>query len=317
MRVTVVMPMKNAAGYVSAAVDSVLTSAADFDGELEIIVVDDGSNDESTAIVAAMNRRPVRLIGNEGSGIAHALNTGITAATGDVMMRCDADDLYEPGRIASQVRSLTKHSEYVAVCGGFSAIDSAGRLVKRFKCGDEEVDITAELLQGKARTSLCTFAIRTDALRRAGACRAWFETAEDLDLQFRIGGMGSVLYRPGNTYLYRLHNSSTVHTQPTTRREAYAAMASRFAEQRLKTGVDDLMLGVLPPVPEGSASYTGDQHIADLLLGDAWSLVEQGEQWKALRQAFRSCSHDPAKLSRWRHIAVVALRGAISAIKVR
>src|SRR5688572_28275653 len=124
--VSVIMPMRNARPFVADAVRSVLAQNS---VELEIIVVDDGSTDGSGDIVRGMTDPRVRMVQGPEKGIAAAFNTGLAAARGDLLARCDADDFYPAGRLSWQVAALEKLPEYGAVCGYYSTIDPRGRLV--------------------------------------------------------------------------------------------------------------------------------------------------------------------------------------------
>ncbi|MDY0747266.1 glycosyltransferase [Paucibacter sp. R3-3] len=97
-RVSVVIPCFNATRYIAATVRSVLAQTG---VELEVIVVDDGSTDDSAACVAREFPQ-VRLIRRTNAGVAAARNAGIAAATGDWVAFCDADDIWLPGKLTAQ-----------------------------------------------------------------------------------------------------------------------------------------------------------------------------------------------------------------------
>lgn len=86
--ISLVMPAYNAAATIGTAVCSVLSQ----DRQVELIVVDDGSTDDTARIAEAHGDR-VRLIHQENRGVAAARNTGIAAATGALLALCDADDM--------------------------------------------------------------------------------------------------------------------------------------------------------------------------------------------------------------------------------
>lgn len=93
--VSVVMPAYNAARTIGAAVSSVLGQTyADF----ELVVVDDGSTDE-TAAIAAAHPGPVRVVSQPNKGVAAARNRGIAEAAGELIAFCDADDILFPGHL--------------------------------------------------------------------------------------------------------------------------------------------------------------------------------------------------------------------------
>ena len=96
--VSVLIPCHNAAPYVGAALDSVLSQTW---RRLEVIVVDDGSTDGSAAILAGYARRGVRVIHQQNAGASAARNRALEASTGAFILFMDADDLINPEHIAS------------------------------------------------------------------------------------------------------------------------------------------------------------------------------------------------------------------------
>src|SRR5437016_1299456 len=111
-QVSVLMPMRNAEPYVKEAVTSVLAQDAP---EMELVVVDDGSTDRSRQIVESFDDARVRIVEGPRRGFAAAWNTALAAATGKIVMQCDADDSYPPGRVAMQLGQLRDLPEFGAV----------------------------------------------------------------------------------------------------------------------------------------------------------------------------------------------------------
>ncbi|MBI2843636.1 MAG: glycosyltransferase [Armatimonadetes bacterium] len=113
--VSVVMPVYNAEHYLREAMDSVLGQTF---GDLELIVVDDGSADSSPKIIEQYQNRDsrVRPIHQENQGVASAINTGLRTATGKYIARLDSDDVAVKDRLAKQVDYMESHPE-TGVCG--------------------------------------------------------------------------------------------------------------------------------------------------------------------------------------------------------
>lgn len=142
-RVSVVMPVHNAAPYVREAVDSMLGQTF---GDFELIVVDDGSTDGSAEIVKAITDPRIRLIAQSNQGIAAALNNGVAAARGEFIARMDADDVSMPERLAKQVAHLDAHPE-VGLLGTWAEIvDADGKRIGAFEHPTSHARIRHDLL---------------------------------------------------------------------------------------------------------------------------------------------------------------------------
>ncbi|MCC6682553.1 MAG: glycosyltransferase [Phycisphaeraceae bacterium] len=309
--VSVIMPMKNARDFVADALRSVL---AETGVTLQVIVVDDGSEDGCGRVVRDVTDPRVILIEGPRQGIAAAFNAGLSVAGGDIIMRCDADDRFAAGRIAWQTAWLAEHPDDVAVCGYFTTVDDDGQPLAQFDKRREAGLINDDLRQGHTLTHLCAYAIRTQTLRRMGGLRSWFVTAEDIDLQLRLADAGRVWYEPRPAYEYRLHDASITHQQRDPLRLFYEQSARRFAAQRQSGERDDLELGKPPHPPRGKGGSATDaaQQAQQLLLGQAWRQHEEGQRGSALRSAWRACLKRPSSLAAWRSLAMMCLRKPVT-----
>lgn len=114
-RVTILLPCRNEAGYVQAAITSIRDQT--FTG-YEVMAVDDGSTDGSGEILhdwASRDSR-VRLLRTGGRGLVAALASGLAAARGEIVARMDADDIAEPDRLRTQI-DLMDADPRIAACG--------------------------------------------------------------------------------------------------------------------------------------------------------------------------------------------------------
>jgi glycosyltransferase involved in cell wall biosynthesis len=317
--VSVVIPMRNAERYVKATLESVLAQ----DGvDLEVVVVDDGSTDHSADIVRAIAERRIRMIAGPQKGIAAAFNAGLAAARGQIFARCDADDLYPPGRLAWQVDFLDRNPDFGAVCGAFATMADNGSIVTERTVGLAGEEVTAELRGGVGRSHLCAYAIRTEILRQLGGCRTYFPMAEDADLQYRLAESTRIWYEPRPSYLYRLHDASITHSRGDAERVFFDEQARRFQRQRLAGGLDDIQRGCPPQPPDpkalkasdGAGPTTSRKHIQALLLGAAWNHHRGGRKAKALWTGLRACWAAPTIPAGWRSLVALAVKRAGSAL---
>lgn len=112
--ISVVVPAHQAVLYLAECLESILAQTRMPD---EVIVVDDGSTDD-TAAIASRFGPPVRVISTPHAGTAAARNTGIAAAAGNVIALCDDDDLWLPDKLSLQIAALGDPSSEAAVfCG--------------------------------------------------------------------------------------------------------------------------------------------------------------------------------------------------------
>src|SRR5262245_32164110 len=109
--VSVIIPTRNRAGLLREAVASVL-GVRRVEFALEVIVVDDGADAETEAVVRPYQ---VMYVRTDGIGASAARNRGIEAAHGDYLAFLDDDDLWLPSNIRPQLKVLNEHPEYGAV----------------------------------------------------------------------------------------------------------------------------------------------------------------------------------------------------------
>lgn len=116
---SLVIPTYNRAGLIAATLESALAQVPPF---FEIIVVDDGSSDHTSSILAPYADR-VKLIHVENGGVQRARNLGVGAASGTFVALCDSDDLFAPGYVATMQNWLHLHPACNSVYCNFVTFD--------------------------------------------------------------------------------------------------------------------------------------------------------------------------------------------------
>lgn len=127
-RISVIIPVYNAEKYLRACLDSVLTQTYP---AYEIILVDDGSSDDSGAVCdkyAARDPR-IRVIHKANAGVSAARNDGLSVATGDWISFIDSDDTMEPDMYELLLNTAKKYGAEISHCG-YKRMTEAGELVK-------------------------------------------------------------------------------------------------------------------------------------------------------------------------------------------
>lgn len=132
-KVSVIIPAYNAAAYVCRAVDSVLAQTFP---DVELIVVDDGSADATPAVLAGYGDR-LRLFVQTNRGPATARNRGLREAAGELVAFLDADDWWEPEKLATQVALLEEHPDLGFCSTATRVVDASGQTVGSWPCQPE------------------------------------------------------------------------------------------------------------------------------------------------------------------------------------
>lgn len=144
--VSVIIPNFNYANYVCDAVDSVLRQ--DYD-QIEIIVVDDGSTDDSVTVLKKYGSQ-IKLIQNSNSGAPAARNFGLNSSTGTYIAYLDADDYWHPSKISKQIALIKSFNCSLVYCQ-----------MKILNVDDEIIETTQESISGNFRREFLENPIRT------------------------------------------------------------------------------------------------------------------------------------------------------------
>ncbi len=282
MRVSAIVPAYNHARFVAEAVASALTQSH----PCEVVVVDDGSTDETPAALAAFGDR-IRVLRQQNRGVSAARNRGVAACTGEVVAFLDADDVWHPHKVARQVERLAARPDVTLVHCAVVEIDGIGRVTGGRSDGGQG-DVQAALLRfgpggilGGGSGALLPRA----TFERLGGFDEGLSTSADWDLYRRAAAQGPVAFVDEPLLLYRVHGANMHRNVARMEREMLRAYDKAFAEPG-------------PPVPR-------DEAYARLHLVLAGSYFDSGAIASFLRHATSAIAHDPATLG---HFARYPLR---------
>ncbi|PYQ97187.1 MAG: hypothetical protein DMF96_15645 [Acidobacteria bacterium] len=200
-RVTVIMPVHNAASYLQAAIDSVLLQDAP---DFKLLIIDDGSDDRSREILELQSDPRVEVVFRPRSGLGAVLNYGINLCTTPYVARMDADDLCAPGRLRLQLEFLESHPDVGAVGTQFIYFADNGRSLPSPRLPLAHDEITRLLSNGNLALVHASLMFRTEALRAVGGYRI-SGIGEDWDLFLRLGETTRLANLESRLYRWRIH----------------------------------------------------------------------------------------------------------------
>ncbi len=198
--VSVLMAVHDGAPWVADAVRSVLAQTA---GDLELIVVDDGSTDATPALLAAVDDRRLRVATRPHAGLTRSLNEASALARAPLVARLDADDLALPERLARQRAFLDAHPDVGLLGTGARELDPAGREVAGVAPPQGDAAIRRALIRRNPFVHSSVM-LRREVLGRAGGYDERLPVAQDYDLWMRLADLTRLANLPEPLVVRRL-----------------------------------------------------------------------------------------------------------------
>lgn len=202
--VSIVIPTYNHRRYVCDAVDSALAQTYP---HCEVIVVDDGSTDGTSAMLHERYGDRIQVITQENRGLPAARNTGTRQAHGEYINYCDADDKLLPEKVARCLAAFEQHPEAGVVYTDYEQVAEDGHtIVPREHPELPSGDIFCELLTGPRGNFIQVAAplVRRSAILEAGGFNEQMTNAQDWDMWVRLSTRLLFIYLPEPLTRYRL-----------------------------------------------------------------------------------------------------------------
>ena len=295
--ISVLIDTYNHERFIEEAVVSVLEQDV-AEAEREIIIVDDGSTDQTPEIVRKFAPR-VRLIRKENGGQASAFNAGIPECRGEIVAFLDGDDWWAPGKLQAVAQALASDAKIGLVGHGITEVFADGRhhteLLRdtpRFRITSREGAEAFRLRKSFLGTSRMTY--RADVLRQIGRVPGALRFQADEYLFTLAGLFADVLILREPLTFYRLHGAnlfqlSDGNTEALRGKAAVmAALAQSLREELPRRGAD--------------------AEVADIIVGwvqneaDQLSLhADGGMPWKTVRTELNTyrVTHPSASMAHW------------------
>ena len=236
-QVSVVIPTYNSARFITQAVDSALAQTY---SEVEVIVVDDGSVDD-TQVVLADYAGQITYIYQENKGPSAARNTGIGAAQGDYLLFLDADDLVPANKLELQVSLLDAQTDLGLVYSGWQYISEDGTQVLGELRQKKQGLLLKELLLRTFFFPPGAAVIRRECFERVGLFDESLTNAEDTDMWMRIARAGYAFgYVDRILFQYRIVKGSQSANTTRQARNEFARLDKFFADPDLPEDIKAL-----------------------------------------------------------------------------
>ncbi len=276
--VSIITPSFNQAKYLEDTIQSVLDQ--DY-ANLEYILVDGGSTDESVDIIRKYDDKLAWWVSEKDSGQAEAINKGLSRATGEIVAWLNSDDTYLPGTISAAVRTFEENPDVVLVYGNMLAVDENGETINILRYDQLNLE---DLLCFQIIGQPAVF-FRRDALEKAGYLDSTYHFLLDHHLWLRLALQGRILHVDQTWAAARYH----AEAKNRARAAEFGHEAFRILDWARQTQPQ------LAPV----LAKVGRRAQASAHRFDARYLLDGNQPWPALKAWMRALRiHPPTALAR-------------------
>lgn len=228
VKVSVIIPAYNAEHFIRKTLDAVLAQTF---SDFEVIVVDDGSKDQTASLVQSYGP-PIYCIQQPNAGVSCARNTGIAKAGGRYVAFHDADDLWEPTKLEKQVALLDSHPEIGLCFTGVQRIDLNDKLIGEIIARDYPDFCEALLLYSCVVSGSCSSAmVRREVIEKAGGFDPTFSTSADWEYWLRLSLLTRFAPIAEPLVFYRVSPGSMSSDPALVERDTFAVLNKFFSNE--------------------------------------------------------------------------------------
>lgn len=232
-KVSIVLPTYNQGKYLINAVDAILKQTyADF----ELIIVNDGSTDNTASLLTNMNHPKIRVINQHNQGLPSALNNGFSAAKGEYWTWTSTDNIVAANWLEELVSALENSPAEVGYAFSYYAVIDENEKIL-FVNKEQRFDLPHLLLRNSGNAS---FLYRATLAKSVGNYDTQVFYAEDLDMWIRMAQMTRAVQVPYVLYYYRHHQQSMTTQQEKVRQATTAVINKYLAKTAGKFDIDHL-----------------------------------------------------------------------------
>jgi glycosyltransferase involved in cell wall biosynthesis len=204
-KISVIIPVYNAEETIKDTIESVLSQTY---SQFEIIVINDGSQDKTLEIVSRILDPRLKVLSYPNAGVSVSRNRGISQAAGDYVSFLDADDLWTPDKLETQLKALQANPQAAVAYSWTDWIDASGQFLRSGGHITVNGDVYAKLLLRDFVESGSNPLIRRQALTEVGGFDESLNLAADWDMWLRLAARYEFVAVPSSQILYRVSPNS-------------------------------------------------------------------------------------------------------------
>lgn len=222
-KVSVIIPLYNHEHYIKDAIESVLSQTYK---NIELIVIDDGSKDNSLNVARSFKDERITVISQDNTGAHNTINRGLQIATGDYLTILNSDDLYEKNRLEKCVGYIQSETDVHLVCSYIKIINESGNVLgvkkgwenmepwsfpNKDKTFAKDRDFTRNLLMSNFISTTSNMLFTRELFKDIGGMRN-LRFAHDWDFALRAAEHTKCAIINDSLMRYRIHGTNTIKT---------------------------------------------------------------------------------------------------------
>ncbi len=280
--ISVIIPAYNAEQTILKTIESIQRQTL---SNFELIIIDDGSTDETLKLLDTVKDCRFRVFSYENGGVSVARNRGLAHAKGSFIAFIDADDLWTPTKLASQLAALQQHPEAGVAYSWTRYISEDGKLAHTSEPISYEGNVYAKLLMGNFLDSGSNPLIRKQAIESVGEFDCTLTHGEDWDFYLRLAARWSFVVVPEAQILYRQFSESASSKIESMEKDSLRVIEKTFRSAPLecqsfkKQSLANLYLFLahlyLKRLPSASGAKWANQKLLTAIRLYPWALLNR------------------------------------------
>lgn len=232
LKVSIIIPVYNGSNYMREAIDSAINQTYK---NIEIIVINDGSNDETDEIAKSYGNK-IRYYKKENGGVSTALNLGLEKMTGDYFSWLSHDDLYLPDKIEKEVGYLYENGnpKNIILFSDYYLINEQGNVISECIKKHDEISNKPEYALLRGHVNGNSLLIPREAFEKYGNFDEKLRCVQDYLLWFKMMKTYTYVHIPEMLVKSRVHNKQVTETNPNVLKEGNWFWTKMISEIRLE-----------------------------------------------------------------------------------